>query len=129
MAGNGYLLDTVIVAGYFNRDQVILERLQEATVYVSSITLGELYYGAYNSGKVASNLQNVRQFAQLVTVVSCDAATGERYGQVKRALRLKGTPIPENDIWIAATAIQHNLTLVTRDDHFQKVDGLLVERW
>lgn len=96
---------------------------------MSSITLGELYYGAYNSGKVASNLQNIRQFAQLVTVLGCDAATGERYGQIKRALRIKGTPIPENDIWIAAVALQHSLTLATRDEHFQKVDGLLVERW
>ncbi|MBL8156559.1 MAG: type II toxin-antitoxin system VapC family toxin [Anaerolineae bacterium] len=129
MAGNAYLLDTVIVAGYFNRDQAIHGRLLEATVYISSITVGELYYGAYNSGKVTSNLQNIRRFVELVTVLVCDAATADHYGQVKRALRVLGKPIPENDIWIAATALQHSLTLVTRDDHFNTVAGLLLERW
>lgn len=129
MAGNAYLLDTVIVAGYFNGDPAIQGRLREATVYVSSITVGELYYGAYNSGKVASNLENIRRFVELVNVLVCDAATADRYGQVKRALRVMGKPIPENDIWIAAAALQHGLTLVTRDDHFNEVAGLLLERW
>jgi len=48
---------------------------------------------------------------------------------IKSQLRAKGQPIPENDIWIAATAKQPQLTLVTRDGHFQAIEGLVVEQW
>ena len=51
------------------------------------------------------------------------------YGVIKQALREKGRPIPENDIWIAAIAQQYGLTLVTRDDHFTAIDGLTLEKW
>jgi tRNA(fMet)-specific endonuclease VapC len=52
-----------------------------------------------------------------------------QYGVIKNALRAKGRPIPENDIWIAAIAMQYHLTLVARDGHFQEVDGLVVGQW
>ncbi len=55
--------------------------------------------------------------------------TSKYYGTIKAALRKKGRPIPENDIWISALALQHNLTLATRDKHFDEVDGLLTEKW
>jgi len=48
---------------------------------------------------------------------------------VKNALLAKGRPIPENDVWIAALARQHDLVLVTRDEHFAEVDGLTLARW
>ncbi|RLB16513.1 MAG: VapC toxin family PIN domain ribonuclease, partial [Deltaproteobacteria bacterium] len=51
------------------------------------------------------------------------------YAKIKNALREKGRPIPENDIWIAAIAVQYNLTLVSRDDHFKRIDGLHTEIW
>lgn len=62
-------------------------------------------------------------------VLGCDAETARRYGEVKNGLRQKGRPIPENDIWIAAIALQYDLTLVARDVHFGEVDGLKVEAW
>jgi tRNA(fMet)-specific endonuclease VapC len=51
------------------------------------------------------------------------------YGRVSHQLRVKGRPIPQNDIWIAALAIQHNLTVLTRDSHFAEVDGLATQSW
>jgi tRNA(fMet)-specific endonuclease VapC len=51
------------------------------------------------------------------------------YGRLRQRLRTKGRPLPENDIWIAATAKHHELVLVTRDRHFGDVDDLLVEAW
>jgi len=57
-------------------------------------------------------------------VLDCDAKVARRYGEVKNMLRKRGRPIPENDIWIAAIALENNLTLVSRDDHFLEVDGL-----
>lgn len=55
--------------------------------------------------------------------------TALQYGRIKQRLRRRGRPIPENDLWIAATAIQHQLVLASRDDHFTEVEGLTGERW
>ncbi|MCC7449149.1 MAG: type II toxin-antitoxin system VapC family toxin [Anaerolineae bacterium] len=129
MAGNRRVLDTVIVAAYFNKEPVIRQKLANVIGYVSSITIGELYFGAYNSQQTAQNVANIRNFIALNTLLGCDEVTADYYGQIKRQLRVKGRPIPENDIWIAATALQYNLPLVSRDAHFQAVNGLLLEVW
>jgi tRNA(fMet)-specific endonuclease VapC len=127
--GAKYLLDTVIVAGYFNNDAAIQQRLAGVTIYVASTTIGELYFGAYKSQRVAQNVQNIREFVQVTTVLPCTEHTADWYGQIKMALQAKGRPIPENDIWIAAAAMEHGLILATRDAHFQEVDRLSVEIW
>jgi tRNA(fMet)-specific endonuclease VapC len=129
MAGGKLLLDTVIVAAYFNREAAIREKLKDITVYVSSITVGELYFGAYNSQQVTSNVKQIEDFIDINTILPCDEITSDHYGQVKNLLRAKGRPIPENDIWIAATALQYGLTVITRDTHFREVDGLPIEVW
>lgn len=129
MAGAKYLLDTVIVAGYFNRDAAILKKMSDATVYVSSTTIGELYFGAYNSGKTQQNIQNIQQFSSLISILVVDENTANWYGKIKKALRAKGRPIPENDIWIAASAMQHGLILATRDAHFNQVENLTIDIW
>lgn len=56
-------------------------------------------------------------------------ARQREYGVIKNQLRVKGRPIPENDIWIAAVARQRDLVLVSRDDHFAKVEGIKLEKW
>lgn len=63
------------------------------------------------------------------TVLACDAETAQHYGQIKNRLRAKGKPLPENDIWIAALALQYGLVLVTRDAHFNKITSLSVVPW
>jgi len=62
-------------------------------------------------------------------ILGCDAETARRYGEIKFGLQQKGRPISENDIWIAAIAVQHELTLASRDGHFAEVEGLQVEVW
>lgn len=62
-------------------------------------------------------------------MLDCDTETAKVYGIIKNALRTKGKPIPENDIWIAAIALQHDVTLVTRDAHFGAIDGLDLQTW
>jgi tRNA(fMet)-specific endonuclease VapC len=62
-------------------------------------------------------------------MIDCNVATALKYGDMKTALKAKGRPIPENDIWIAATALQHGLTLVSRDAHFNEVEEITVEEW
>jgi tRNA(fMet)-specific endonuclease VapC len=64
-----------------------------------------------------------------VRVLETTARTTAVYARVRHQLRAAGTPIPENDVWIAATAIEHNLPLVTRDNHFKVVEELEVLAW
>lgn len=98
-------------------------------VFVASIALGELYFSAGKSKRPQVNKARVDQLAAENIVLGCDTETAKQYGDVKTALRLKGRPIPENDIWIAAIALQHGLTLITRDAHFNEVEGLEVAAW
>jgi len=124
------LLDTNIIIALFAQDDAVIRGLEQASeTFVSVVTLGELYYGAHKSAHVAANLARIEDFASEAAVLDCNASTAREYGKVKDQLRAKGCPIPENDIWIAATALQHQLTLVSRDEHFAEVDGLSVEKW
>ena len=129
MNGN-FLLDTNIVIAIMNRQIAIESHVARGQRwYVSSIVLGELYYGALHSTRIVENLAGVEAWSTAETVLVCDAGTAREYGQIRKQLRTKGRPTPENDIWIAATARQYDLTLITRDQHFQEVDGLSVEVW
>lgn len=124
------LLDTNIVIALFAKEAVVQQRLAEVDeAFVPSIVLGELYYGAQKSSRVETNIARVSSFATANAILVCDTATAQYYGAIKNHLRTKGHPIPENDIWIAATAKQHQLTQVTRDGHFQAIEGLVVEQW
>ncbi|MBW4593199.1 MAG: type II toxin-antitoxin system VapC family toxin [Brasilonema angustatum HA4187-MV1] len=125
-----FLLDTNIVIALFQLDVSVQENLAKAEqVFVSSIVVGELYYGAYRSGRVAANLARIEEFVAGNIILQCDVVTAQIYGKVKNSLKLKGRPIPENDIWIGAIALQHHLTLISRDQHFKEIDGLTVETW
>jgi len=62
-------------------------------------------------------------------LLPCDSTTSRFYGEIKTWLRRKGRPLPENDIWIAASAMQHSLPLVTRDAHFEEIEHLELVRW
>jgi tRNA(fMet)-specific endonuclease VapC len=125
-----YLLDTNIIIALFADEASVRTNLAQAEeVFIPSIAIGELYYGARKSGRTQENLARVDELVANSAVLGCDAETARRYGEVKNGLRLKGRPLPENDIWIAALALQHNLTLVTRDAHFQEVENLQAVTW
>ena len=125
-----YLLDTTIIIALFGNDASVKEKLAQAgEIFVPSIAVGELYYGAWKSVRVKENVARVDDFAAENVVLGCDRETARRYGEIKNALRAKGRPIPENDIWIAAIALEHDLVVVTRDAHFDEIVGLKVARW
>jgi tRNA(fMet)-specific endonuclease VapC len=129
MNGN-FLLDTNIVIAMFADEPSFRERLKSnPTLFIPSVVLGELYYGALASIRIKENLKKVDDLARLVVVLNCDARTARRFGEVKNGLRQKGRPIPENDVWIAALCLDHNLTLVSRDFHFEAIDGLRLQSW
>ena len=66
---------------------------------------------------------------QLSTVLTIDSITAKQYGTIVAALYAKGKPIPTNDIWIAATALQHSLTLISADKHFNEISQLKTKSW
>ncbi|MBE9080209.1 PIN domain-containing protein [Romeria aff. gracilis LEGE 07310] len=79
--------------------------------------------------KIRKRTARIEEFISDNRVVNCDTDTARQYGEVKNRLRAKGRPLPENDIWIAALALQYGTTLVTRDAHFQQVAGLRTVPW
>ena len=129
MSTNGKVLDTNAVVALFNEDRLLKTLLAGSTLYLPIIVVGELYYGAYKSGKFEINVQRLKQFLSQNVLLNDDEVTGDIYGQIKNALKTKGRPLPENDIWIAAIARQHNLPVVTRDAHFSHIDHLQIEGW
>lgn len=129
MNGN-ILLDTTVVVAHLRGDAALTARLQQANaLYLPLTALGELYYGAYRSQNAAKSLAQVREFLKAVVVLHPAETTAECYGQIKTALAQAGTPIPQNDIWIAALAKEYQLPLAARDDHFKLVPCLNLLVW
>ncbi len=125
-----FLLDTNIVIAIFAKDASVIDSLERTEeVFVPITVLGELFYGAQKSSRVEANIAQINEFAESCSVVTCDSETALLYGDIKNNLRIKGRPIPENDIWIAAIAKQYAMTLVSRDDHFKEIDDLLTLTW
>lgn len=122
------LTDTNVVIAAFREEARVLEKLRKIPseqIFVTVIVLGELHYGARKSARTEENLRRLEAFTENSNVLPCDAATARVYGSVREALRRKGRPIPDNDTWIAAVALQHDLVLASRDAHFEqsKVSG------
>lgn len=126
-----YLLDPSVIIPLVEQELDVADRVGEArSILIPGIPLGELHYGAAKSARERANAERADRYALEVGVLPCDAGTSRIYGSLRWGLRLKGKPIPDNDIWIAALAIQHGLTLATRDKkHFQHVDDLVLELW
>lgn len=125
-----YLLDTSILIALFADETNVKERLARADeVFVPSIAIGELYYGAWKSQRVQENIARIDELVEESAVLGCGVETARRYGEIKNALRIRGRPVPENDLWIAAIAVERELTLVTRDAHFGEVAALGTEIW
>lgn len=124
------VLDTSVVVSILRRVPGVKENARGAEeLLVPLIALGELEYGANLATPPERQREAVRGFMEGATLLLPTAHTAAKYGQVKFALKTIGRPIPENDIWIAATALEHGLPLVTRDAHFAHVPGLTVLNW
>ena len=125
-----YLLDTSAAIARINQDSDAVQVMEQAEeLFLPIVALGELFGGAEHSKRIQSNFSRIEQLAMECTIIACDLDTARLYGRISHQLRVKGRPIPQNDVWIAALAIQHNLTLLTRDAHFSEVDGLLLTGW
>ena len=128
------MLDTDICVYIHKRKPLsVLEKLRklgQGEAVLSSITMGELIYGATKSSKSAAVLTQLAEMETLVPVVSVNRSAAEEYGAIRASLESAGTPIGNNDLWIAAHAKALGLTLVTNNEReFKRVRGLRVENW
>ena len=126
-----YMLDTDISIYTIKRKPPQVRRMfniHSGELCISSVTLGELYFGAENSSDPGKNLKVVEGFAARVAVLSFDFAAARQYGQLRH--ELLGNPIGPYDMMIAAHARSRGLVLVTNNvAEYERVEGLRVENW
>lgn len=126
------LLDTSAYAAFFRAHADVEVAVQEASeVFLSPIVLGELGSGFLKGGRRA---QNERQLVEFLASPRCsvpviDEETALRYATILDFLRRQGTPVSPNDLWIAASAAQHGLTLITLDGDFDRIPQVLVRKF
>jgi len=120
-------LDTNAYTAFKRGDEQIVTVLQHAPIIIVCVTvLGELLGGFAAGQRESHNRSELTQFLNTprVKVVSSTIATADLYALVYAALRRKGQPIPTNDLWIAASSLEHGAALLTLDAHFHNIDGL-----
>ena len=118
------LLDTSAVSAFFRGHESIVDAARFAErIAVNPVVLGELTAGFRVGTRHDDNLETLERFLRSprVLILDIDAEPAERYAQIYDSLRRTGTPIPTNDIWIAASAMQFGLRLVTTDAHYEHV--------
>ncbi len=123
------LLDTNAYVGLLRGDEQILAYLGHADqVYMSVFVMGELYAGFRASNREKENKQILESFLMKSTVSVLEASkeTAEIFGLIKSSLGKTGHPIPVNDIWIGAHAIETGSVLLTYDRHFVSIPGLRI---
>ena len=124
------LLDTSAYSAFMRGHPEIKAAVQEADeLCLNSITLGELLAGFIRGKRRRRNEGELKTFLESPRgrVLDVDEETAARYAVILDSLWKAGTPIPTNDIWIAASAMQHGLRLLTTDAHYQKIDQVIVD--
>ncbi len=128
-----YMLDTNIVIYVMKKRPLYMKDIFErhqGQMCISTVTLGELIFGAERSRKVEQNLSVIEGFIALVDVLEFDSKAAWHFGNIRSTLYKKGQPIGPYDMLIAAHARAHGLILVTNNvAEFHRVEGLLIENW
>ena len=126
MIGNkSCALDTNIIIDLFRGNEDTADKIDSfKKVFIPVNVLGELHLGAENSSRKDHHLKQIKALLVRSIVLHTSNKTASIYGNLKVHLKRKGKPIPENDIWIAALAIENKLSLVTRDKHFKNISEL-----
>jgi predicted nucleic acid-binding protein len=120
-------LDTNVYTALFRGDKTIADYVKRADhVYISAVVAGELLSGFRNGSRYEANRRGLEDFllSAYVSVLPVTLITADRFGRISASLRRKGRPIPSNDIWIAAHAMESGSELLSFDKHFDEVDGL-----
>ena len=122
------LLDTSAYVGFKVGLNEVVEIVTAAErIFFSPVVLGELMFGFRNGARFAENMVELEKLLQhdAVELIQIGKTTADRYSRIAAYLRQQGTPIPTNDIWIAAQTMEFGAELITSDRHFEKVSGLV----
>ncbi len=123
------LLDTSGYSNLLKGDKMVQAEIEEAsTVYFSVVVIGELLAAFKNGAHETKNKQLLEKFTlrSSVIIVPVTAETADIYAQAVHLLKIRGTPIPVNDVWIAAHTIETGAKLITYDGHFSKIPGIRI---
>jgi tRNA(fMet)-specific endonuclease VapC len=129
-----YLLDTCVISDFIKQEpgtQTQLKKIPPTEIAVSSITVMELRYGLILNPQRAQKIEpTIAKFLATVTILPFTQAEAEQAAQIRAALKIKGQPIGPYDILIAATALAHQLIMVTANQgEFDRVAGIQTENW
>jgi tRNA(fMet)-specific endonuclease VapC len=124
------LLDSSVLIAHIRNVLDLAHHTEEGTNwYVSVIAQGELKQGILTSAHSKANGAKLQTLLASMSILPVSEETADRYAQIASHLESRGAIIPQNDMWIAACAIEHHLPLATRDAHFQRVKDLQVLMW
>ena len=127
---NIYLLDTCICIALLKKNPNVIQHIREVGINnckISDITLAELYFGAFKSGK-EKHFNDVSEISKLF--VHYPIQYTRKYGEIRWRLEKQGLRVGDMDMFIAATALEEDLTLVTGNvKHFERIQGLKIENW
>lgn len=124
---NGNLMETNVIVRVLNGDRELINELSKiSSLCTCTVVLGELMYGAAKSAHVVQNKQNAKSFCSRYPLLGVSNIVAEFYGEIKKDLLSHGNVMPENDIWIAATALANDMTVITQDKHFEHIQNLMV---
>lgn len=122
------ILDTSAYVSFKRNVSDLVEIIVNAeSILFSPIVLGELMFGFRNGTKFQENMNDLNKFLdhERVEMVQTGQITSDRYSRIASQLRTQGTPVPTNDIWVAAQTMEHGAELITSDRHFQNISGLV----
>lgn len=128
-----YLLDTNTIIYWWKGNTNIEKRILKVginNVAVPYIVISELYFGAYNSQRVAENIQKINEFVQAVNIINSNTSMMKTFGAIKSKLRAEGKIIDDADLYIASAAMEYELILVSNNTkHFQNIQELMIDNW
>lgn len=125
MVNEKIALDTNVVIDIFNNKQNIIALLSGyQAIYLPITVCGELLFGAKNSAKSHDNELKCHNFINSCNLLNINELIAEEYANIRKSIKDKGRPIPENDIWIAATCVVNNIPLATLDSDFNHITNL-----
>ena len=121
------LLDSNAYSEFMRGNRQVRELVRAAEeVLLSAVVVGEQLFGFRQGQRFEQNLAELRSFLEspYVSFVPVGPVTADRYSRIMASLKAKGRPIPTNDVWIAAHAIETGADLLSADTHFEQVDGI-----
>jgi tRNA(fMet)-specific endonuclease VapC len=124
------ILDTNALSALLDGNEAIQAvMLRLGSLRFSPVVLGEYRFGLLRSTKRREREAILKDLESTFEVLPISGTTSRHYAQIRDDLRSKGRPIPSNDLWIAAQALEHRLPLLTLDQHFKEVGGLELVTW